>query len=120
MAKIKTPSASKPPAAVPLADQLPLDLRQMIEAARVLVATVANAELTLLYWRIGRRIQSEVLSGERAPYGAAIVATVSRLLVVDYGRGFTSTSLTRMVAFFEAFSETNWVLLQSVWVEERV
>ena len=58
----------------------------------------ANAELTLLYWRIGRRIHSEVLSGERAAYGEAIVATLSQQLVAEYGRGFTYTALTRMAA----------------------
>jgi predicted nuclease of restriction endonuclease-like (RecB) superfamily len=105
MAKRKTPSIAKLAAPVPQADQLLGDLRQMIEAARARVATAANAELTLLYWRIGRRIHSEVLAGERARYGEAIVATASQQLVADYGRGFTYTALTRMVAFFEAFPE---------------
>jgi len=105
MAKRKNLSISKPPASVPRADQLLGDLRQMIEAARSRVATAANAELTLLYWRIGRRIHSEILSGERARYGEAIVATLSQQLVGEYGRGFTYTALTRMVGFFEAFPE---------------
>jgi predicted nuclease of restriction endonuclease-like (RecB) superfamily len=77
----------------------------MIEEARVRVATAANAELTLLYWRIGRRISEEILSGERARYGEAIIATLSQQLVTEYGRGFTYTALTRMVGFFEAFPD---------------
>jgi len=105
MATRKISSTSKPPASIPKTDQLLADLRQMIEAARVRVATAANTELTLLYWRIGRRIHSEILLGERASYGEAIVATLSQQLVVEYGRGFTYTSLTRMVRFFEAFPQ---------------
>jgi hypothetical protein len=52
----------------------------MIEEARVRVATAANAELTLLYWRIGRRTSGKILSGERARYGEAIVAALSQQL----------------------------------------
>jgi predicted nuclease of restriction endonuclease-like (RecB) superfamily len=105
MAKRKIPSIAKLAAPLPRTDQLLGDLRQMIEAARARVATAANAELTLLYWRMGRRIHSEILAGERAPYGEAIVATVSQQLVADYGRGFTYTALTRMVGFFDAFPQ---------------
>lgn len=45
------------------------DLRVLIHSARQRVATVANAEQTLLYWRLGRRIYTEVLGGDRAVYG---------------------------------------------------
>ena len=40
----------------------------LIVDARAHVVTTANATLTLLYWRIGQRIRTEVLSGERAAY----------------------------------------------------
>jgi predicted nuclease of restriction endonuclease-like (RecB) superfamily len=105
MAKRKITSSPKPAAPTLQADQLLAELRQMIDAARSRVAMAANAELTLLYWRIGRRIHSEVLHGERAGYGKAIVATLSQHLVSDYGRGFTYTALTRMAAFFECFAD---------------
>ncbi|HKI20754.1 MAG TPA: PDDEXK nuclease domain-containing protein [Isosphaeraceae bacterium] len=105
MAKRKAPLVSRIPATAPRADELLGEIRQLIESARLRAAFAANTELTLLYWRIGRRIHSEVLSGERARYGEAIVATVSQQLVADYGRGFTYTALTRMVAFFEAFPQ---------------
>jgi len=37
--------------------------------------------LTLLYWRIGQRIHTQVLDGQRAEYGEEIIATLSRQLV---------------------------------------
>jgi predicted nuclease of restriction endonuclease-like (RecB) superfamily len=59
--------------------------------------------LTLLYWRIGNRILREVLGSERATYGEQIVATLSRQLVSEFGRGFADKNLRRMMQFAEAF-----------------
>ena len=42
---------------IPLVD----DLRQIINHARSRVAVNVNAELTLMYWHIGERINREVL-----------------------------------------------------------
>lgn len=50
---------------IPLVD----DLRQIINQARKRVAVNVNAELTLMYWHIGERINREVLGNERAEYG---------------------------------------------------
>ena len=50
------------------------ELGSMIDAARKQVASAANAALTTLYWQIGHRVRTEVLAGQRAEYGAEIVA----------------------------------------------
>lgn len=42
------------------------DICRMIDAARRQVATTVNTELTLLHWRIGARIRTEVLGAARA------------------------------------------------------
>lgn len=81
---------------------LAADVRGMIEQTRSQVARVVNVGMTLLYWRIGMRIQTEVLGNERAEYGMKIVSTLSRQLVDDYGSGF-SYALTQMVRFAEVF-----------------
>ena len=54
------------------------DLRQIIDEARIHVASTANYELTMMYF--GERINRDVLGNERADYGKQIVATVSRQL----------------------------------------
>ena len=65
------------------------DLRQIIDEARMHVASTANYELTMMYWHIGERINRDVLRNERAEYGKQIVATVSRQLQNIYGhKGF--------------------------------
>jgi hypothetical protein len=81
------------------------DVRSMIEQTRSQVARVFNAGMTLLYWRIGMRIQTEVLGNERAEYGMKIVSTLSRQLVDDYGSGFSAKNLRHMMKFAGAFSE---------------
>ena len=81
------------------------DIRTLIEETRSAVAVTVNAGLTMLYWRIGKRVNEEILKGKRADYGAEIISTVSRQLETDYGRGFGEKNLRRMIQFAEAFSD---------------
>lgn len=81
------------------------DLRSMIDQTKEAMAAVVNTRLTMLYWHIGSRIRSELLNNERAEYGSQIVATVSRQLASEYGKGFVEKSLWRMIQFAELFPE---------------
>ena len=81
------------------------DIRHLIDAARERAASAVNSELTLLYWRIGQRIHTQVLAGKRAEYGEEILPTLSAELVPVYGKGFSTRNLARMVQFAEAFPE---------------
>ncbi len=94
-------------AALTSADAAPLltELRQLIAQARQSAAVAVNAGLALMYWRIGERVRREVLQGERASYGVQIVATLSRHLSAEFGRGFEEKNLRRMVQFAEVFSD---------------
>ncbi len=81
------------------------DLRALIEGARGRVARAVNAGLVAMYWGVGDRLRREVLGEKRAPYGKRIVATVSRQLVAEYGRGFSRAALNRMVQLRERFPD---------------
>ena len=82
------------------------DLRQIVEQARCRVASTANAELTMMYWHIGERINREVLGNQRAEYGKQIVASVARQLQEDFGtKGFEKSSITRMMKFAMLFPD---------------
>ena len=85
------------------------DISRMIEEARSAVAVTVNAGLTILYWQIGKRIDQEILKGDRAEYGEEIVATLSRQLVERYGRGFAEKNLRRMVQFANSFPDAEIV-----------
>lgn len=96
------------------------DLRQMIVEARHTAAVAVNVGLTLLYWRIGRRIREDVLTGGRAGYGEEIVATLSRQLVAEHGRGFERKNLHRMVQFAEAFPDDHTVATRPQKLSQRL
>ena len=81
------------------------DIRSLIEEARAAVAATVNAGLTLLYWRIGQRVNAEVLQGERAEYGRETIFILGRQLETEFGRGFSEKSLRHMVRFAEAFPD---------------
>jgi predicted nuclease of restriction endonuclease-like (RecB) superfamily len=89
----------------PSADPLIGDIRSLIEETRSAVAVTVNTAMTLLYWRIGKRICEDILGNQRAGYGDEILATLSRQLTTDYGRGFSEKSLRHMIVFSETFPE---------------
>ncbi len=93
-------------------DAAPLlgEIRQLIEKTRSGVAATVNAELTMLNWRIGKRISEEVLEGERAEYGKQIVVSLARQLENEYGRGFSEKNIRRMLQFAEVFSDEEIVV----------
>lgn len=93
------------PVSAAASPQLLEDIRRMIEETRQSVAVTVNAALTTLYWRIGKRINEEILKGEMAEYGQQILATQSQQLMADYGRGFSEKSLRHMFRFTEAFPD---------------
>ena len=79
------------------------DVRRLIEEAKAGLAATVNSALTLLYWRIGQRIRTEVLKGERAGYGEQIVVSLARQLEAEHGRGFSTKNLHHMLRFAEVF-----------------
>lgn len=81
------------------------EVKQLIADARQRVAASVNAELTLLYWRVGKRINEEVLKEKRAGYGKQIVSTLSAQLNAEYGSGWGEKQLRHCIRFAETFSD---------------
>ena len=81
------------------------DIRQLIDSARQRAAVAVNAELTLLYWQIGRRVHSEILQGQRAEYGQQIIQTLSVHLTREYGRGWGEKQLRHCLRVAETFPD---------------
>ncbi len=96
-----TPGAAPTPA-----DNLHAELRSLIASSRQRLAGAVNAELTRLYWSLGKRLQTEVLGGaDRAKYGDQLIKRVGDQLAQEFGRGFESKNLRRMVQFAQVFAE---------------
>lgn len=100
--------ASVPSPAAPSA--LLGDIRALIEAARKRAASAVNSELSMLYWRIGQRIHTQVLEGRRADYGEEVVSTLAVQLVKEYGGSFSVKNLRRMVQFAVAYPDERIVV----------
>ena len=81
------------------------DLRGLIAEARQDVARQVNSTLALLHWRIGKRILRDILEEKRAGYAERIVASLSRQLEREFGRGFSEKSLRHMIRFAEVFPD---------------
>lgn len=81
------------------------DLRKIIDSTRQRVAVGVNAELTMMYWHIGERINRDVLGNERAMYGKQIVAQVAKQLQEIYGNGFEERTVRRMMKFAQIFPD---------------
>lgn len=90
---------------LPTLEPLHAELRKLIAASRQRLSAVVNAELSRLYWTVGRRLTSEVLGGERARYGAQLMVKLGERLAAEFGRGFEAKNLRRMVQFAQAFPE---------------
>lgn len=78
---------------------------EIIETRKSRAGVYANREVTLMYWEIGRYINSIVLEGERAEYGKRVLATLSQKLVERYGKVFEMRNLRRMVQFSCVFQD---------------
>lgn len=81
------------------------DIASLIEESRQYVAHTFNATLTLLYWKIGTRINHDLLQNKRAEYGKQIVASLTRQLTEQYGKGWDEKTLRHCLRIAETFSE---------------
>ena len=100
------PVATMPGAAPTPADNLHAELRSLIASSRQRLAGAVNAELTRLYWSVGKRLHTEVLGGaERAKYGDQLIKRMGDQLAQEFGRGFEVKNLRRMVQFAHVFAE---------------
>ena len=81
------------------------DLRLLIQQSRQRVAVVINAEITLMYWAIGKRINEDVLPAGRAEYGKQTIRQLSQQLTAEFGKGFTVTNLTNATEVARLYPE---------------
>ena len=57
-----------------------MEVVSIIEQTKSQVLVKANSSLTLMYWHIGGKINSDILENNRAEYGKQILVTLSREL----------------------------------------
>jgi predicted nuclease of restriction endonuclease-like (RecB) superfamily len=89
--------------------RLLFELSHLIEQSQQQVISQANSTLTMLFWRVGHRIQQEILQYKRAEYGKQIVSRLSQQLQEKYGRNFELGNLRRMIQFSQQFPDVEIV-----------
>jgi predicted nuclease of restriction endonuclease-like (RecB) superfamily len=100
-------------AIVEQSDVLVAELRKLIDDARAAVVSTVNAGLTVLYWRLGKRVKDEIVGDSRAEYGKQILQTLAAQLSAEYGTGFAEKNLRRMIQFAEIFPDMEIVVTLS-------
>ena len=117
---MKKKSDSPEPTGVnPIDETLLFDrISKIIETRKIQAASYANREANVMFWEIGKYINSVILDFKRAPYGKRIFSTLSRKLIEKYGKSFQEENLYRMVQFASVFTDTAVVkklLLKLSW-----
>jgi predicted nuclease of restriction endonuclease-like (RecB) superfamily len=89
------------------------ELSFIIDQSKQQVVSAVNNALTVLFWHIGKKINTHALRHKRAEYGKRIVAALSRQLVAEYGNNFEEKNLRRMMQFAEHFPDIEIVVTLS-------
>ena len=74
------------------------ELQKLIEETRKGVAHQVNSAMTLMYWYIGNKLQTEVMIQEEQSI-KPILQEISKNLQKIYGKGYSYSALTRMIKF---------------------
>lgn len=80
-------------------------IRTLIDESRQRVAVSVNAELSGLYWQIGRDINAFILENQRAQYGKETIKTLSKQLTEMYGKGWSEQQLRHCIRTAEVFPD---------------
>jgi len=94
-------------------DNLFVEVKTLIQSAKQQAAVAVNAELTLLYWQVGKRIAGEVLKGQRAEYGKQVIKELAKQLTQSVGKGWSSQQLRHCLRFSETFPDNQ--IVSTVW-----
>ena len=91
------------------------DIKELVISSRNKVYRAVNQEMLNLHWNIGKMISSIQGSSKRAAYGEHVLASVSKLLTKEFGRGFSKKNLEMMRKFYFYFPITQTLSTQLSW-----
>jgi len=81
------------------------DVCQIIDGARIRIATYLNTEVCMTNWYVGKRIKEDILFNQRAEYGKQVLKNLSARLIDRYGSGWGYEKLKHCVRSAYLFSE---------------
>jgi hypothetical protein len=65
----------------------------------------------MMFWEIGKYINSIILETSRAEYRKKILSTLSTKLAANYGNAFVEANLYRMKRFATVFTDINSIAI---------
>ena len=92
---------------LPVDQALLAELRSLIAQTRQRLAVTVNAEMTRLYWAMGRRILETVLFEGRADYGKQAIRKLSKQLTQEFGKGFSMANLTNAIELARLYPDSS-------------
>ena len=79
-------------------------IAEILERSRSFVATTVNTTMVKTYYEIGRIIVEDEQKGQiRADYGKEVLKNLSKELTEKFGKGFSTTNLKQMRAFYQTY-----------------
>ena len=66
-----------------------IEIKDLVINSRNRIYTTVNVEMLMLYWNIGKIILEIQNDEEKASYGSCVIDNLSKLLVEEFGRGFS-------------------------------
>jgi predicted nuclease of restriction endonuclease-like (RecB) superfamily len=81
------------------------EISNLIEESRKAVAVAVNASLTMLYWKVGKRINDEILQNQRGNYGQQIISSLAGKLTEQYGKGWSEQHIRHCLRTAETIDE---------------
>jgi predicted nuclease of restriction endonuclease-like (RecB) superfamily len=104
----------------PQITSLPGNLGELIRQARLKLLRAVDTAQVQTYWQIGRHIvEFEQEGSRRAVYGKQLLATLAKVLTVEFGKGFDETNLRKMRLFYQAFPIRDALRLELSWTHYR-
>ena len=99
------PTSSKTDALKIDENELFVRVAEIIENRKYRAALHVNQETTMMFWEVGKYIDSVVLDNKRAAYGKKILTELAAKLIEKYGKSFSERNLYRMILFAERFPD---------------
>ena len=107
-----TPTLAKKVAATVTSDSAAIDeaalfehIASIIENRKYRAYAQVSHEANMMFWEVGKYINSVVLGNKRAAYGKKVLTRLSVTLAAKYGNDFGERNLYRMMLFAERFTD---------------
>lgn len=85
--------------------ELMKDLKDLVAQTKSQLAIQVNSAMVILYWKIGERINKDILENKRAQYGKEIIVQISKQLTLEFGSSFSEKNIRKIMQFASVFDD---------------